>query len=67
MDEVFKELGKFLYNLSLLIAGALIFQPLAKGKISMQLITFSIVSIVVFILFGSVFIYAGEKLKSKEG
>jgi len=66
MGEMLKELGKFLYNLSLLIAGALIFQPLAKGKLSSHLLVLSITSILSFVFIGSVFIYFGEKFKSKE-
>jgi len=51
MGEMLKELGKYLYNLSLLIAGALIFGGL---------------SLIGFVVIGSIFIYIGEKFKNKE-
>jgi hypothetical protein len=66
MGEALKELGKFLYNLSLLIIGALILQPLAKGKVSLILIFCGVVSVVVFIAGGTFLIYKGEQYKSEE-
>ena len=66
MGEVLKELGKFLYNLSLLIAGALILQPLSKGKLSTQLTILAVLSLISFVFVGSILIYTGEKLKSRE-
>jgi len=66
MGEMLKELGKYLYNLSLLIAGALILQPLAKGKFSPKLLIFGGLSLIGFVVIGSIFIYIGEKFKNKE-
>jgi len=37
MCEFFKELGKHLLNLALLIAGALIVQPLVNNRLSIDL------------------------------
>ena len=66
MGEVLKELGKFLYNLSLLIAGALILQPLSRGELSTHLTILAVLSLISFVIVGSVLIYTGEKLKNKE-
>jgi len=66
MGETLKELGKFLYNLSLLIIGALILQPLSKGKVSLILAFSAVVSVIVFIAVGTFLIYKGEQYKYKE-
>jgi hypothetical protein len=65
--ETLKELGKFLYNLSLLIIGALILQPLTKGKLFLPLFIGGVLSIIVFVGVATYLIYKGEQYKSKEG
>jgi hypothetical protein len=65
MGEMLKELGKFFYNLALLIAGGLILQPLAKGNLSEYLLVIGTISIIGFVITGSILIVIGEKLKNR--
>ena len=66
MGEMLKELGKFLYNLSLLIIGALILQPLTKGKLQANLLILAVISVISFITIGSFLIFKGEQFKNKK-
>ncbi|RTZ60065.1 MAG: hypothetical protein DSZ31_02735 [Gammaproteobacteria bacterium] len=66
MGEMLKELGKLFYNLALLIAGAVIIQPVIKGNFSQINLIFGSISFLGFVILGSVLITVGEKLKCKE-
>ena len=66
MSEMLKELGKLFYNLALLVAGAVIIQPLVKGHFSVKSFLLGSLAFVGLVFLGSVLIVAGEKLKDGE-
>ena len=63
MGEALKELGKLFNNLALLIAGALIVQPMVKHYLSAKLLLKGIIGFILFTSIGFVLISIGENLK----
>jgi len=66
MGEAFKELGKHLLNLALIVIGAFLIQPFAKGVFSFKLFLLGLIFYLPLVVIGFLLIFFGNKLNSKE-